>query len=83
MQYCYRADELDVLLKVHYESAIVCAELLTQWSAILRGRIRTQALIIAGVSHPSKIDQLAVLKRCECLYIGSRGYEGLQSPITR
>lgn len=70
-------DALDALLDVtSATSAIVRDELLAQWTNMRKGRAltkwhlpqcslwsqRTDVLVVAGVSHPSKLDP-AVLKR--------------------
>jgi hypothetical protein len=70
-------DALDALLDVtSATSAIVRDELLTQWTNMRKGRALTKwhlpqcspwsqridVLVVAGVSHPSKLDP-AVLKR--------------------
>ena len=69
-------DALDALLDNTNATAIVRDELLVQWTNMRKGRAltkwhlprsslwpqRTDVLVVAGVSHPSKLDP-AVLKR--------------------
>ena len=69
-------DALDALLDITNATAIVRDELLAPWTNMRKGRAqirwhlpwsspwsqRTDVLVVAGVSHPSKLDP-AVLKR--------------------